>query len=279
MDTVLKGINVVSLAINIPGPVAAAELRDMGASVCKVEPPQGDPLAHFSRTWYDQLCNDMDVLTLDLKSDHGMAELKARLNTADLLLTATRPAALERLGLGPTHLRNQFPNLCHVGITGYPHPNENEAGHDLTYQATIGSLQPPELPRVLLADMAGAQDTVSAALALLFARERTGTASHTWVALATAAERFATTLREGITTPGGILGGGLPTYTIYATRDGHIALAALEPHFHQRLLDALDTTSVTQEQLAAHFRRGTNDTWKNWAKTHGIPLAALPNDR
>lgn len=40
----LEGMRVLNLAINVPGPVAAARLRDLGASVVKVEPPSGDPL-------------------------------------------------------------------------------------------------------------------------------------------------------------------------------------------------------------------------------------------
>jgi crotonobetainyl-CoA:carnitine CoA-transferase CaiB-like acyl-CoA transferase len=50
----LKGIQIVSLATNVPGPVAAARLHDLGASIIKVEPPAGDPLAEYSlvRTLY-----------------------------------------------------------------------------------------------------------------------------------------------------------------------------------------------------------------------------------
>ncbi|SLD27552.1 Predicted acyl-CoA transferases/carnitine dehydratase [Mycobacteroides abscessus subsp. massiliense] len=41
----LTGVNVVSLAINLPGPAACARLAEFGAAVTKVEPPGGDPLA------------------------------------------------------------------------------------------------------------------------------------------------------------------------------------------------------------------------------------------
>lgn len=40
----LTGVNVVSLAINLPGPAACARLAEFGAAVTKVEPPGGDPL-------------------------------------------------------------------------------------------------------------------------------------------------------------------------------------------------------------------------------------------
>ena len=41
----LAGIRVVSVAVNLPGPLAAARLAEFGAEVVKIEPPTGDPLA------------------------------------------------------------------------------------------------------------------------------------------------------------------------------------------------------------------------------------------
>lgn len=40
----LTGIEVVSLGVNLPRPLAAARLAELGASVVEVEPPTGDPL-------------------------------------------------------------------------------------------------------------------------------------------------------------------------------------------------------------------------------------------
>lgn len=40
MTLPLEGIRIVNLAVNVPGPVASAALRDLGASVVKVERPQ-----------------------------------------------------------------------------------------------------------------------------------------------------------------------------------------------------------------------------------------------
>ena len=271
----LDGMAVVTLAINIPGPVAAARLRDLGAAVTKVEPPAGDPLALFSRTWYSELCGGMTVIPLDLKSDAGMADLLDRLRTADLLLTANRPSALARLGLDWPRLQVLNPRLCHVGIVGHAPPHEEQPGHDLTYQAALGTLAPPELPRILLADMAGAQEAMAASLALLLGRERGQGAGQTWVSLESAAHAFAATLREGITVPGGMLGGGILNYQTYRTSDGHIALAALEPHFLRRLLDALGRETLDETSLRSLFLTGTSDTWVAWARKHQIPLAKV----
>ena len=39
----LAGVTVINLAINLPGPYAAARLSSLGARVIKVEPPDGRP--------------------------------------------------------------------------------------------------------------------------------------------------------------------------------------------------------------------------------------------
>ena len=41
----LGGIRIVTTAVNVPGPVAVAMLREKGAAVVKVEPLESDPLS------------------------------------------------------------------------------------------------------------------------------------------------------------------------------------------------------------------------------------------
>jgi len=271
----LQGISVLSLAINAPGPVCAARLRALGAHVVKVEPPEGDPLKHLGCGWYEELSADMECVTLNLKDPVGRAALDARLERTDLLLTAQRPAALARLGLGWDALHERFPKLCHIAIVGYPAPNENLPGHDMTYQAKYGMLTPPHMPRTLVADMAGAERAATEALALLIARDRGAEAGQRLVALSDGAKAFAATVRFDITTPGGVLGGGLPNYAIYETRDGYLACAALEMHFFQRLVAHLGEAATTREGLAAIFQTRTASEWEAWGRDVDIPLAAI----
>src|SRR5947209_16338872 len=89
----LAETRLVSLALNVPGPVAAARLRDLGAIATKVEPPAGDPLAVAAPDWYAELTAGQDVVRLDLKNTGARAELDRLLGAADLLLTAQRPTA------------------------------------------------------------------------------------------------------------------------------------------------------------------------------------------
>jgi crotonobetainyl-CoA:carnitine CoA-transferase CaiB-like acyl-CoA transferase len=276
MDAALEGITVVSLAVNVPGPVAAARLRQLGAAVVKIEPPDGDPLARACPTWYDALCQGQEVWRLDLKADAGRTELDTLLEGADLLLTAQRPAALARLGLAWPVLHARHPRLAQVAIGGYAAPHDEVPGHDLTYLAAVGLLTPPGLPRTLMVDLAGAERAVSAALGLLLARERGQQAGYAGVLLGTVAEALAEPLRHGLTAPGGILGGGLPGYGIYRAKEGWIAVAALERHFWRRLGEALGMDGdAGSDDLAAVFATRSADEWQCWAVEHDLPLASV----
>src|SRR5215218_9218400 len=224
----LRGVWVLTLAVNLPGPCAAFRLGDMGAAVVKVEPPGGDPLARMCPGYYEELSAGQEVVSLDLKDGEDRASLDDYLENMDLLLTASRPAALGRLGLSWPDLRTRFPRLCQVVIVGHPPPDEDAPGHDLTYQSRFGSLSPPGMPPALVADLAGAERAVSAALSLLFARERGQGAGYEQVAISEAARSFAGPLRWGLTAAGGVLGGGFAGYGLYRAHRNYVALAALE---------------------------------------------------
>lgn len=275
MARTLTGIRIVSTAVNIPGPVAAALLRDIGGTVVKVEPPGGDPLATYALAWYTELCAGMEVQRLDLKSDDGRARLEELLAGADVLLTASRPSSLRRLGLSWAAVHARHPRLCHVAIVGYPPPRQDDAGHDVTYQAEAGLLTPPAMPRSLLADLAGAQRAVIATFDLLFARERRGTAGYADVVLAECADLFAQPLRHGLTSSTGRLGGTDAAYNIYPARGGWVVVAALEPQFRTALGRELGVDVEDRAALARVFADRPARDWARWAETRGLPLVAM----
>jgi crotonobetainyl-CoA:carnitine CoA-transferase CaiB-like acyl-CoA transferase len=271
----LEGVRIVSLALNAPGPAAAARLTQLGAEVTKVEPPEGDATSRFAPEWYSQLCQNQNVLRLDLKDSAGKKQLDSFLAHADLLLASFRPSALRRLGLDWETLHARYPRLCFVGIIGHPSPDEERSGHDLTYQADFGLLQPPQMPPTLFIDMAGAERAVSMALALLNKVARTGEAGCTWVSLYECAHDLAAPLRAGLTTPGGLLGGGYPLYGFYRASDGWVAIAALEPRFAQRLLSELNLDKPDRAELERIFLQRSATAWESWAAERDLPLVAV----
>lgn len=271
----LEGMRLLSLAVNVPGPVAAARLHQLGVAVVKVEPPAGDPLARHSPEWYAALCAGQQVQRLDLKDPAQRADLDRLLQGCDLFLTSSRPAALAGLGLDWASLHARHPRLAQVAIIGFPPPHQNVPGHDLTYLAAHGLLLPPRLPPTLLADLAGAERVVSAALGLLLARERGADAGYAEVVLAEVAESFAAPLRHGLTAPSGLLGGGWPGYNLYAAGRGWVAVAALEPHFWARLQRELGLDGATYDDLAAILATRAAEEWESWAAERDLPITAL----
>jgi alpha-methylacyl-CoA racemase len=270
----LVGVRVVSLAQNLPGPLALARLVAEGVTAVKVEPPGGDPTAGISPEWYRDMHRGVQVRRLDLKSARGRATLDRLLARADLLLASQRPAALARLGLDHPSLKRTYPNLRWLNIVGDTR-NPEQPGHDLTYQAGAGLLG-DGMPRTLLADVLGAQQAAIAALLLL----RQPAPAHAQVGLRNALETAAMPARLGLTLPRGALGGALPTYNVYDTRRGRVAVAALEPHFRARLYDALqlpDGQSLAQVMLTK-----TAVQWERWAERLDLPInrvRSLPGDR
>ncbi|WP_297007267.1 CoA transferase, partial [uncultured Corynebacterium sp.] len=225
----LTGIRVVTLAPNLPGPAAAQRMVRLGASVVKIEPPAGDPLAEYSPSYHRALAAGQEIRALDLRGEDGRRELDGLLADADLLITSSRPRSLAKLGLSWDDLHAAHPHLCQVAVVGYPGRDVDRAGHDLTYQAEAGTLIPPQLPSIPVADLAGAERVVGDAAALLLQTARTGTGGYREVSLAQVVEDFSASVRYGLSGPGTVLGGAFPGYGLYRAADGWLALATLEP--------------------------------------------------
>ncbi|MDN6618398.1 MAG: CoA transferase [Corynebacterium variabile] len=275
-ESPLSGVRVVTLAPNLPGPVAANRLVTLGATVTKVEPPAGDPLAVASPDYYRLLAEGQEVRTLDLKDAAGREALESLLEDADLLITSSRPRALEKLGLAWADLHPRHPRLSQVAVVGHADTDADRPGHDLTYQAEAGTLSPPMMPVIPVADLAGAERVVGDATALLFHASRSGTGGYREVALAQGVEDAAASGRAGLCGPGTPLGGGLPTYGIYRTADdGWIALAAIEPHFIMRLGEELGVDPMDRDSLEGAFLRRGQDAWEQWAAERDLPLATV----
>ena len=281
-------MKIVSIALNVPGPVAVARLVAEGAQAIKIEPPWGDPLHDLCKRWYDDLHRGVAVERSDLKTAGGRARMVTLLESADVFVASQRPAALARLGLDARSLRTAFPSLRHVNIVGDT-ANPEEPGHDLTYQARAGLLPAltlqraqgdPErsqgmsgvggrgLPLTLFADMAGAE---RAKAAIKDVMNHPGASRE--VGLYDALRDLTAPLRYGLTAIGGHLGGGNPAYGIYSARDGAIAVTALEPHFRARLFEGLGLADG--DDPSAVFATKTAIEWEQWAAARDLPLVAI----
>ena len=259
-------MRIVSIAPNVPGPVAVSRAVAAGAHAIKIEPTWGDPLEQLCKPWYLQLHAGIRIERLDLKSATGMAELHQRLASTDIFIASHRPSALARLGLDADSLARTYPQLRHVNIVG-DSANPEEPGHDLTYQARAGLVR-DTLPLTLIADMVGAERAHAAINEVM--HEPGG---RRIVGLYDALRDLAAPLHHGLTASGGPLGGANRAYAIYATREGAVAVGALEPHFRARLFDGLGLEDGVDP--SAVFVTRTAIEWEQWATALDLPLVAL----
>ena len=263
----LDGIRIVTMAQNVPGPLAAARLCQAGARVTKVEPLAGDPFLALSPAWHAEMHSGIAIERIDLKSPSGHARVLALLEEADVFITSQRPSALARLALDPDSLRARVPGLRLLRIVGSVRDPER-AGHDLTYQAHAGLLA-TTMPRALAADVMASERAFAATLALL--RQPPGSIMD--VGLVESLYPMVASLRHGLTAPGGALGGGAFRYRIYQAQEGYVAVAALEPHFERALYGALGLPLGTD--LTSRFLERTAAAWESWANERDLPIAAL----
>ena len=282
----LRGLRVLSLALNLPGPAALMRLAQMGAHCTKVNPPAGDPMQHYTTSGYDLLHAGVKHKTLDLKTEAGQAALHKLLPKTDVLLTSFRPSALAKLGLGWTTLHKQYPALSLIEVVGAPGPLAEIPGHDLTYQAEVGLVNGMDLPPSLFADMGGAIMASEATLKAVITLKTTGKGTHHEVALSEAAAWLALPRQLGLTTPDGAVGGAHAGYRVYACKNGRVAVAALEPHFATRLCEAAGVTlahpvkdlfkPATRQAIEAFFASQTRVQLDKLATAKDIPLLTLP---
>jgi crotonobetainyl-CoA:carnitine CoA-transferase CaiB-like acyl-CoA transferase len=190
---VLEGLKVVELATYIAAPGAGGVMADWGAEVIKIESPAGDPMRRF----FDSLSDSHEgnpvfeldnrgkrSIVLDIAKPEGRAAALRLATGADIFLTNVRPAALKRSGLDFETLHALNPRLVYCSVTGYglQGPDADKPGFDVTAfwsRAGVASLTAPKgadpfALRTGLGDHTCTLATVSAILAAIYERERTG---------------------------------------------------------------------------------------------------------
>jgi crotonobetainyl-CoA:carnitine CoA-transferase CaiB-like acyl-CoA transferase len=248
----LSDIRVIEVAAYIPGPVCTQILADLGATVIKVERPGGDPMRHMEPRTADG-ANPMflafnrgkEMVEIDLKTADGAAKLCDLAQDADILLDGFRPGVLTRLGLGAEQLHVINPRLIYCALSGYgaTGPQQQTAGHDLNYVSLSGLLAlttvegVPALPGTQIADMVSGLTAVTAILAALYERNRSGKGATLDVGISDSAfwlmAPWLAVLRGGgRMAQKNLLSGALACYNLYRTADKrYLAVAALEPRF------------------------------------------------
>ena len=250
----LAGLTVLDFAQFLAGPAAALRLADLGATVVKVERPKGGDLCR-SMAVNDQWVGEDSLLfhtfnrgkrsvAADLKDEGDLEAVRALVDRADVMIHNFRPGVMDRIGLGWEAVRDRNPGLVYGWVTGYGSegPWRAKPGQDLLVQAMSGLAWlsgddddgpvPMGLP---VLDMATGANLVQGILAALVRRGVTGRGALVEVDLMSTAvdlqyEPMTAWLngdgdapRRSAVSNANVY--GTAPYGIYATADGHLALA------------------------------------------------------
>jgi crotonobetainyl-CoA:carnitine CoA-transferase CaiB-like acyl-CoA transferase len=198
-EGLFAGLKVIDCASFIAAPAAATVLSDFGADVIKIEPPgegdlyrtlyvrPGSPKSDIDYAWTLDSRNKRG-LSLDLKSEHGLAVLHRLVTQADVFITNMPLPVRRRLKTDYTHLSHLNPRLIYASFTAYGETGEeaDKTGFDSTaYWARSGLMDmvradadaTPARSTPGMGDHPSAMTLYGAIVTALYRRDRTGLGS------------------------------------------------------------------------------------------------------
>lgn len=276
----LARFRVLDLSRVRAGPTAVRQLSDWGASVIKIEGPDGDGGMGGDRHGPDfqHLHRNKRSLTLDLKRPEGQAVLHRLVARSDVLVENFRPGVKYRLGIDYEQLRAVNPRLVYASISGFGQdgPYADRPGFDQIAQGMGGLMSITGIPGpngerrptragIPVADLTAGLYAALGILVALLEREVSGEGQ--WVQSSLLAAQIA---MLDFQASRWLLGGEIPPQAgndhptsiptgVFATADGHINIAASGDAIFRRLCDALGRPElVTDPRFATGTARSDN---------------------
>ena len=211
----LAGLKVLDLSRVLAGPWATQVLADFGADIWKIENPVGgddtrqwgnsitptnEPREDFSdddaqpidycgnvTAYYLSANRGKHSLAVDIKTEQGQAIIKSLANKADVIVENFKVGNLDQYGLDYSSLSQLNPKLVYCSITGFGQtgPFAQQAGYDAMIQASAGLMSltgekdgSPQKVGVAVSDLMTGMYAVTAVLAALVHRDKTGQGQH-----------------------------------------------------------------------------------------------------
>ena len=189
----LQGIKVIDLTAVASGPLATMLLGDMGADVIKIEPLKGEHIRYVMDSAFLLALNrNKRGIALDLRTKDGQEIALKLAERADVLIENFVPGTIDKLGLGYDKVAEVNPRIIYCSISGFGQegPYSQRPAYDPIAQALSGIMmatgepdRPPVRQATSLVDMTSGLYAVSAILACLLDREKTGKGQRIDIAL------------------------------------------------------------------------------------------------
>jgi crotonobetainyl-CoA:carnitine CoA-transferase CaiB-like acyl-CoA transferase len=179
----LSNIKVLDLTRARSGPTCVRQLSEMGASVIRIEDPEGGDIGERHHFDFQNLQVNKRSLTLNLKSERGRAVFLKLVEQADVVVENYRPDVKHRLGIDYETLSAINPRLVYASISGFGQTgrDQNRPGFDQIAQGMSGVMtvngesgQGPLLVGLPVADLTAGFMLAYGVVCALYERERSG---------------------------------------------------------------------------------------------------------
>jgi crotonobetainyl-CoA:carnitine CoA-transferase CaiB-like acyl-CoA transferase len=198
----LDGVKVLDFTRVLAGPHCTKTLRDLGADVIKIEPPEGDggrtgqPHLGPMSLYFAQQNSGKRAISLDLNFEEAREVVRKLCAETDVLVENFRPGTLDLFDLGYERVKAVNPSVIYVSLSGYGQngPWRNRPAYAPTIQAESGwteivkrhfgdTLTSMENDAYNHGDVYSGIQGAIATLAALLHRDRTGEGQHVDVAM------------------------------------------------------------------------------------------------
>jgi CoA:oxalate CoA-transferase len=270
----LSGLTVLDMTQFLSGPYCTQILADLGATVIKVESPQGDLSRtippHFvgdDSVYYLSINRNKRSVVADMKVPQGLELVRRLVLAADVIVENFRPGVLDRMGLRCTELREQKPSLVWCSISGFGQdgPYRAKPAYDMIVQALSGGMSLTGEPGrtavragVPIGDISAGLYASTAILAALHRRTLTGRGDAIDISMldcqaAMLSYQGAYYLHSGhVPSRQGTGHDSIPTYRSFRGGDGtEVVVTANTERMWQSLCRVLDLEELTRHPLFA----------------------------
>lgn len=278
----LEGLTVVAIEQAVAAPFCTARLADAGATVLKIERPEGDfargydNVVHGESSYFVWLNRGKKSVVIDIASPEGRERLAGLLSGADILVQNLKPGALAKLGFDVDRLRARHPTLITCTISGYGEdgPLASRKAYDLLIQAESGLASitgGPDAPArvgISIVDIATGATAHAAILEALIVRGRTGEGTDISISMFDVMADWLTVPllhEEGGRSPRrvGLAHPSIAPYGVFSTADGAQILISIqsEREWARFCVEVLtDPALVHDEGFATNVARVRNRT-------------------
>lgn len=265
----LAGIVIADLSRVLAGPYSTMLLADMGATVIKIESPQGDdtrawmpPVRDGKSTYYMSVNRNKRSVALDFNDPEDLDTARRIIERADVVVENFKPGSLAKYNLDYDSVAETNPEVVYASVTGFGAGGGGSLpGYDLMVQAISGLMDLTGNPEteglrsgVAIFDVITGLHTTIGILAALRDRDRTGKGQLVETNLLSSAQSGLVNQTAGYLLSGSVperMGNEHPSiypYEPFPTAQGPLVIAVGNDGQFRRLCAVLEIPGIAVEE-------------------------------